>query len=247
MVEQVTLRGVVLSAMPISEYDKRLVILTKERGKITAFARGARKQTSQYLAASQPMTFGEFTVYQGRNAYTITGVKVTKYFAQDMTDIEKMSYGMYFLEISDYFGREGLEASDSINLIFLAIKALLNDAIPDRLVRAIFELKSMVINGEYPNFFNCGNCGGNSWLDGFDMNKYCMICSRCHVENVKNGRLVRINESELYSLQYIVASPISKLFTFNVTEDVLNTICKVIGHCFDKVVDREFKSLDFLA
>lgn len=243
MVEQITLSGVVLSAMPISEYDKRLVILTKQRGKITAFVRGARKQNSAYLAGSQPMAFGEFTMYQGRNSYTITGIKVTKYFAQDMTDIDKMSYGMYFLELADYYGREGLEAGDILNLMYLSIKALQSEQIPDRLIRIIYELKMMVLNGEYPDMFSCSNCGREIDLDVFDRYGNGVLCSKCHFGD---RRYVIIDTSTLYALQFIVTAPLTKLFTFTVKEEVLSTMEEIVTPYLKRIVDKEFKSLEFL-
>lgn len=243
MIETVTAMGMVISSMAISEYDKRLVILTKEFGKITAFARGARKQNSQFLGGSQPMAFGEFSLYRGRNAYTVTGMKITDYFSNTMTDIESMYMGMYFLELADYYGREGIEASETLKLLYMAMKELSINRISNELIRCIYELKTLVINGEYPNVFHCGNCMRKDNLDYFDSDHNMMLCKNCHVGVLTNQLICN---SAVYALQYIVLTPINKVFSFTVTDEVLEQMKRVIRTYMNKIIDKTFHSLEFL-
>ena len=61
MREPFKVTGIVLSVYPIGENDRRLTILTKERGKVQVFARGCRKPNHPLFGVSQPLVFGEFT------------------------------------------------------------------------------------------------------------------------------------------------------------------------------------------
>ena len=150
MQEYTQITGMVLKAEPIGEYDRRIVILTKEKGKISAFARGARKQGSRLLAATNPFSFGEFKLYAGRSSYNVTEAAISNYFEGLREDFEGAYYGMYFLELMDYYTRENNDEKEMLRLLYQSLRALLHEGLPNRLIRYIFELKAMVINGEFP-------------------------------------------------------------------------------------------------
>lgn len=149
MREAVCATGMVLKSASSGEADRRLVILTKERGKITAFARGAKRPGSALMAASRTFAFGTFRLYEGRDAYSLLSAEITNYFQEIAMDVEAACYGSYFLELADYYSRENLDGSGMLKLVYQSLRALLKPALPNPLIRRIFELKAMVLNGEY--------------------------------------------------------------------------------------------------
>lgn len=149
MRELVNLTGMVLKVSSVEDSDRRLVILSRERGKITAFARGAKRPGNQLMGVTRPFVFGDFRLYEGRDSYSLQGVDVKNYFSEITQDVETACYGSYFLEFADYYSRENLEASEQLLVLYQSLRALLKPSLPNELVQVVFELRSMVINGDY--------------------------------------------------------------------------------------------------
>ena len=217
-VNQIILTGMVLSTMPVGEYDRRVVILTKEQGKISAFARGARRPNSPLVGAVNPFSFGTFTMYEGRTSYTIQSASISNYFAELRGDIVGAYYGFYFLEFTDYYTKEFNDEREMLKLLYQTLRALTNPHIPNMLIRYIFELKALTINGQAPQVFQCMTCGNKERPAVFSAVKGGLVCSEC-MKDVRDG--MSLDPSTLYSMQYIETSTIEKLYTFNVTEKVL--------------------------
>lgn len=212
MQDFVVITGIVIKTVPIGEYDRRVVILSKERGKISAFAKGARKPNSRLVAAASPFAFGQFRLYEGKSSYNIMEAEITNYFEEFRENMEAACYGMYFLEVMDYYTRENNDEKEMLKLLYQSLRALSAPSLENRLVRYIFEIKALVVNGEFP-----GVPAERSW-----------------------------EPVTIYTLEFIVASSVEKLYTFTVKEPVLLELGKMADLYRKKLIDRQFKSLVIL-
>lgn len=212
MQDHVLVNGMVLFTSPVNDYDRRLVVLTKERGKITVFAKGARRQGSRMMAATNQFCFGTFKLYEGKTAYNLIEAHITYYFEELRNDFEGAFLGMYFLEIADYYARENNDEVELLKLLFQSIRAIVKPSLDNRLVRVIYEMKSMIVNGEFP-----GIPSDLKLLDG-----------------------------TRYTIDFIIKTPVERLFTFAVKDEVLDELIIISTNYMAKHVDRRFKSLETL-
>nr|MBQ8252219.1 DNA repair protein RecO [Lachnospiraceae bacterium] len=212
MQDFIEVTGMVLKAVPVLEMDKRITILTKERGKISAFARGAKRQGSRFMAATNPFCYGTFRLYEGKTAYNLSDVKIDQYFESLREDFEGAFYGMYFTDVADYYARENNDEKELLKLLYVSLKALEKDSIPNELVQYIFEMKTLTVNGEFP-----GVIAEHELMD-----------------------------STAYAIGYVQNSPIEKLYTFTVSDEVLGELERECDHYRKKYIGHNFKSLEIL-
>lgn len=235
--------GLVINTMPIGEYDKRITLLTKERGKITAFARGARRPNSQLLAATNPFCFGEFELFEGRSTYTLSKATISNYFRELAMNPEAACYGFYFLEFADYYCQENNDEKEMLLLLYQTLRALESDKYDNRLVRYIYELKALAVNGEAPNVFSCLSCGTKEELFYFSLRKGGILCGEC--KQVANDAW-KMSESTVYTMQYVISAEIGKLYNFAVSEQVLKELQKMLEGYMELYVNHTFKALEIL-
>ncbi len=244
-----TVTGIVLSAMPIGEYDKRLVLLTKELGRISAFAKGARRSNSALMASSQPFAFGTFTLYRGRNSYSVNHAEIQNYFEGLKEDLEKISYASYFCEVAAYLTYENMEATGILKLLYQSLRAIGHEKIPNDLIKSVFELKAISYNGEMPQVFSCVKCRRKQkdlhevFYGGFSSKSGGMICKECK-HTAKD--LLEISPATVYTLQHIVSSPVEKLYTFLLAEEYKNELRKVAEQYMEQYAKGEYHSLEML-
>ena len=272
MTGQIKLTGMVLVSMPVGDYDRRLTILTKERGKISAFAKGARKPTSALLGASQPFAFGEFVLYEGKSSYNVVGADISNYFAELRDDMSAIYYAMYFCEFCCYMTKENLEAGEVLKLLYMTLRALTKPSLDKKLVRRIFELRFMAVNGEMPQVDSCVLCGREEMLKEekawFSAGEGGLLCEDCRRKRMQERETmagaaskgaagqygsrapwddaVLVGTSTIYTMQYILATPLEKLFTFTVSEEVLEELSNVMTWFLNKHVGHTMRSEEML-
>jgi DNA repair protein RecO (recombination protein O) len=154
--------ALVLRGHKLGETSRIVVLLTRERGKLRAVARGARGRRPRYRSALEPLSEVRVSLY-GRQGAELLRLGEAELLHSAFRASERSLDAALFLsgcaELLDAFCSEG-EAEDKVYRLALAmVRAAEAGASPTLLARYL-EAWLLKLHGLYPPLDRCASCGG---------------------------------------------------------------------------------------
>ena len=143
--------GYVLRRTNYGEADRILNILTKD-GKISAIAKGVRKEKSKLAGNIEMFTLVDFNLHKGKSDFSVvTGAKMIKHYGEIVKDFDKMELAVMILKKVS----KAAESSDNPEYFKIVDQSLaaLNQNISLDIVKAWFLLNLKKAMGEEINLY----------------------------------------------------------------------------------------------
>ena len=70
--------------------------------------------------------------------------------------------------------------------------------------------------------------------------------SSCTAKQIGMPDTIPVSPAAVYTMQYIISTPVEKLYTFTVSDEVLENLKNIIERYRNQYIDRRFKSLEIL-
>lgn len=238
-------KGIVIREVNTGEADKILTVFTKNYGKLTVAARGARRSRSGMIAGSQLLCYSDFVLFKGKNLYTINSCETIETFYNIRNDVEKLTYAAHILELINDAVQDNQPSSKVLQLLLNTLYYIANDR-PRELVTRVFEMRLMSILGFAPSVKSCIKCGSEA-LESISFSfKHCgYICGKSDC-TAADPAAMELLPGTARALRHIMTAKIDELFNFNVSEDVLRELSAVSRRYVRDRMEKDYNKLDFL-
>ena len=241
-----TTDGLIIKENNVGESDRVVVVLTRDRGLISAFVTGARKPKSKNAAATALLSFSSFTFTQTKETYRITESEAIDVFFNLRTDIEKLSLAQYICELCLCLVPYDVESEDFLRLALNALHFIEKNKLDIYSVKALVELRMMVIAGFMPDLVGCRECGSDRDFPLFlDSGGGDMLCCKCKEHSNLQGSFSELDKTTFAAMRHIVYSDFNKLFSFTLPFMNAKYLSFVTERYLTAQTERRFKTLEF--
>jgi DNA repair protein RecO (recombination protein O) len=156
------------------------VLYTRERGKLSAVAKGIRRPRSKLAGSLQLFSHASVQLAAGRSLEVVTQARALDTFYNLRNDMERYANGSYAAELLDALTDDGMADSALFGLLLSTLAALHSGADASTLIRA-FELKLLTRLGYGPELDACTSCGAE--IEGreqaFSVAQGGVLCGNC--------------------------------------------------------------------
>lgn len=246
--------GVVTKETKYGDTSRILTVVTKQLGKISVLAGNVRRGKSGLLTAASLFSYSKFTLFKGGSSslYKLNDGELIKSFSSLHESLDGMAFAAYFCDVTNCIVQEESVDIPQTELLIRSlymlsrasdIRDLEERSAALEKVKAVFEIRSLALNGLMPELKACGNCGTSDklhYLSPAEGHIYCDMCGRTHFGAIP------INDSLLAAIAYIVLAPEKKEFSFNLSPKSVAYLSEVSERCAEVLLEHNFKTLDYL-
>lgn len=207
-------QGIVIGRRPLGEWDRLVTFCTREFGKLTGVARGARRGRSRFGAAFELFTWGELVAFERahRDLVQIDHFDVLRPFQSLREDLERLGRGAGMVEALARLSADRDPHPALFGLLLRGLRAL-ERGHPVR-VHLAFTLRLLDLLGHRPRLDRCLGCrqpvGPGAWA--FDAREGRVACGRCRGEGqtpLSTAALTTLRRLQGLSWEARLASPVA--------------------------------------
>lgn len=236
--------AIVLRRSNFGEADRLLTLYTRERGKIKAIAKGARKPQTRKAGHVELFMRTQFLFAQGKELAIITQAELVEPYTPLRQDLVRTTYASYLVELLDRF--TAVEDRDTRKYDLLA-NALGWLATSDNLLLAsrYYELRLLAMAGFQPQLFRCVAC--NETIQErdqfFSAELGGILCPDCRPAD---RRAQEISAAAVKLLRYLQTRSWDTVKNLQLRRPLHRELEGIMHAYLTYILERNLKSVDFL-
>ncbi|MPW27034.1 DNA repair protein RecO [Alkalibaculum sp. M08DMB] len=236
--------GIIIKRVVLNDNDIIVTIFTKEKGKIQAIAKGAKKTKSQFIGTTQLFCYCNFVYFPGKTFAHINQTELIESFYKLRNDLSILSAASYLIEILNITHEEGQKDERVLNLLLYSLSLLTDNKDKNvKLVVLAYQLKFMALMGYAPNLKSCSKCLKE--YDEYYLSKKSggIICKKCkQINNFDNT----ISIEGLIILNTLLYCDLKKVGELQCNLNLLNYLIKLMNEYITYHIDKKIYSYEFL-
>ena len=243
-----TTEGLILKEQSVGESDKIVTVLTKTHGVIRCFSRRAKKLSSAVSSACQMMTYSRLDIYEGRDKYIVNNAQVIKSFFEAFADLDRLSLGYYICETAIKMIPENMPSEDYLQLVLNCLYAISVKNKPLYQIKAVYELRMMLLSGVCPNILFCCECGAYESDNGqmyFDPYENAMYCPHCCFRTGNAPKCLAVSMGCITAVRFCMTAEPKKILSFTLSPASMQDMEKFCERFFLAQNDFYCPTLDF--
>jgi DNA repair protein RecO (recombination protein O) len=236
--------AIVLKRTDFGEADRLLTLFSKEFGKISAIAKGARKPQSRKTGHVELFMRSKFFIAKGRNLDIITQAETVDAHALLREDLMRVSHASYAVELLNRFTVEEDPHPGIFELLDVTLGryALTEDL---GLITRYYEIRLLSLTGFQPRLYHCVSCGEDIQEQNqfFSSELGGILCPGCRQAD---SRSVPVSASAIKIMRYLQTRHWDVVKHLHLREQTREELERIMHKYILHTLERDLKSVDFL-